>query len=365
MGDIPRQNACDNAPNFDRMAHHFAENGRITSTSMKHIKRYFGVIFLAILVAGTWYILSSKEFRTAEGRIFGTTYHVKYSSSKNLDAEILAALREVDDALSMFNDSSTLSRFNRGEKNLHDKCFDTVVSSALEISEETGGAFDITVAPLVNLWGFGFKHRDKVTPESVDSARQSVGFRHLSYSRQRGLERHHPGTTIDCAAIAKGYAVDHVAQTLYEKGCRNYMVEVGGEIVVRGQNAEGRRWSIGITKPVDDSTGVREQLQQTIHITDCAMATSGNYRNFYYDGQRKVSHTIDPSTGYPVAHSLLSATVIAPNCMMADAYATAFMVMGVERARHFLNSHTRLKAFLVYSDEKGALHTWQTKNFPQ
>ena len=330
----------------------------------KRYKRLAAFLFLLFLIAGTWHILSGKTFRTSEGQVFGTTYHICYQSSQDLDADIRRAMTEVDEALSMFNDSSTLSAFNRGEETRRNACFDAVVSHALEISRITEGAFDITVAPLVNLWGFGFKHRENVTPQAVDTIRQFVGYRHLSYNRRQGLVRHHPHVTLDCGAIAKGYAVDHVAQTLYKKGCRNYMVEIGGEVVTCGKNPNRDRWSIGITRPVDDSTGINTQLQQIINITDCAVATSGNYRNFYYQGQRKVSHTIDPSTGYPVSHSLLSATVIAPSCMTADAYATAFMVMGFERAKHFVEKDNQLKAFFIYSDSKGTLQTWQSANFP-
>lgn len=328
-------------------------------------KRLLAFLFLLLLAGGTWYILSSKEFRTSEGNVFGTTYHIKYLSSQDLDADIRYALSEVDYALSMFNDSSTLSAFNRGEDIPRNECFDAVVSTALEISRETDGAFDITVAPLVNLWGFGFKHRENVTSDMVDSIRTFVGYKHLSYNRQKGLQRHHQQVSLDCGAIAKGYAVDHVAQMLYKKGCRNYMVEIGGEVVARGNNPKGNRWNVGITKPVDDSTGVQNQLQKVVQITGCAVATSGNYRNFYYKGKRKVSHTINPATGYPVEHSLLSATVIAPSCMTADAYATAFMVMGLEKAQEFLEKHERLKAFFIYSDEKGNIQTWQSSHFPQ
>ena len=330
----------------------------------KRYKRLAAFLFLLFLILGTWHILSGKSFRTSEGRVFGTTYHICYQSSQDLDADIRRAMKEVDEALSMFNDSSTLSAFNRGEESPRNACFDAVVSNGLEISRITDGAFDITVAPLVNLWGFGFKHRENVTSQEVDSIRQYVGYKHLSYNRRQGLVRHNPHVTLDCGAIAKGYAVDHVAQALYKKGCRNYMVEIGGEVVARGKNPQRERWSVGIAKPVDDSTGINTQLQQIIHITDCAVATSGNYRNFYYQGQRKVSHTIDPSTGCPVAHGLLSATVIAPSCMTADAYATAFMVMGLESAKHLVENNNRLKAFFIYSDSKGTLQTWQSANFP-
>ena len=327
------------------------------------LRRIAAFSFLLTLIIGTWYILSSKKYHVAEGRIFGTTYHIKYASSQNLDDEIVRSLNEVDAALSMFNDSSILSRFNRGEKIEDNACFNEVVRHGLEVSRETQGAFDMTVAPLVNLWGFGFKHREEVTRQQVDSLRQYIGYQNLTYSKHEGLRRKHPSVTLDCGAIAKGYGVDHVAKMLSQRGCRNFMVEIGGEVVARGVNPDGEKWSVGIAKPTDDSTGVRNELQEIIHITDCAVATSGNYRNFYYKGQRKISHTINPTTGYPVEHSLLSATVIAPSCMTADAYATAFMVMGLKRAEEFLKSHRQISAYLIYADEEGRLQVWKSERF--
>lgn len=328
------------------------------------LRRLAAFAFLLTLILATWHILSSKKYHVAEGRIFGTTYHIKYASSQNLDDEIVRCLNEVDAALSMFNDSSTLSRFNRGESVGKDACFEEVVRHGLEVSRETHGAFDMTVAPLVNLWGFGLEHRREVTPQQVDSIMRYVGYRHLAYSNRDGLRRDHPSVTLDCGAIAKGYGVDRVAGMLSRRGCRNFMVEIGGEVIARGVNPEGEKWSVGITKPTDDPTGVRNELQEIIHITDCAVATSGNYRNFYYQGQRKVAHTINPATGYPVGHSLLSATVIAPSCMAADAYATAFMVMGLQRAQEFLASHHQMSAYLIYADENGRLQVWKSGRFP-
>jgi thiamine biosynthesis lipoprotein len=217
--------------------------------------------------------------------------------------------------------------------------FSEVYQLAQTVSKETDGAFDITVAPLVNAWGFGFKHEQMPTPEQVDSL--------LQLRNQ-----------MDFSAIAKGYGCDVVARLLESHGIHNYMVEIGGEVVVSGKNAKGDDWHIGITKPTDDSLSVEGEMQTVLTITDHAMATSGNYRNFYYQGGRKYAHTIDPRTGYPVQHSLLSATVLAENCATADAYATSFMVLGVEGTKAVLARHPELMAYLIYTDEKGQLATW-------
>lgn len=329
------------------------------------MKRFLSILFLALLVIGTIVILQRNKFRESQGSIFGTTYHIKYAATNDLSADIEATLHTVDAALSMFNDSSTLSRFNRGEEIADDPLFNEVIALSLQVSQETSGAFDITVAPLVNAWGFGFKNRDNVTDEQIDSLRQHVGYQLLTFDARRhpALTRRDPMTTIDCGAIAKGYGVQQVAKMLAEKGCTNYMVEIGGEVIVKGNNPDGKHWTLGINKPVDDSTHVNNELQQIIQLTDCGIATSGNYRNFYYKGGRKYAHTINPATGYPVEHSLLSATVVHKSCTLADAYATSFMVMGLDAAQQFIASHPELQAYLIYADAEGHLQTWQSSGF--
>lgn len=329
------------------------------------MKRTLSAIFLAALVIGTCFVLNRSKFHEAQGRIFGTTYHIKYASTHDLSTDIEAALNEVDAALSMFNDSSTLSRFNRGEKLAENELFNEVAELALRVSEETSGAFDITVAPLVNAWGFGFKNKDNVTASQIDSIRQHVGYKLLAFNKKNNpaLTRSDSLTTIDCGAIAKGYGVQRVAKILAEKGCTNYMVEIGGEVVVKGNNPDGKHWTLGINKPVEDSTNVNNELQQIIRLTDCGIATSGNYRNFYYKGGKKYAHTINPATGYPVEHSLLSATVIHKSCTLADAYATSFMVMGLEDAKKFVNNRNDLQVYFIYADDKGNLNTWQSAGF--
>ena len=167
-----------------------------------------------------------------------------------------------------------------------------------------------------------------------------------------------PRVMLDCSAIAKGYGSDCVARLLRSHGIDNFMVEIGGEVVTSGINPDRVPWRIGVTKPVDDSTQVNEQLQTVLNVTDKAMATSGNYRNFYYKGGRKYAHTIDPKTGYPVQHNILSATVIADNCATADAYATSFMVLGLDGARRILKHHPELMAYLIYYDARGNDQVW-------
>ena len=283
---------------------------------------------------------AQKEYRQNTNFVFGTIYNITYQSDRDLQQEIEAELMKVDGEFSMFNPQSTVARINRGDSTVErSEMFNEIYQLAQTVSKETDGAFDITVAPLVNAWGFGFKHEQLPTPEQVDSL--------LQLRNQ-----------MDFSAIAKGYGCDVVARLLESHGIHNYMVEIGGEVVVSGKNAKGDDWHIGITKPTEDSLNVEGEMQTVLSITDHAMATSGNYRNFYYQGGRKYAHTIDPRTGYPVQHSLLSATVLAENCATADAYATSFMVLGVEGAKAVLARHPELMAYLIYTDEKGQLTTW-------
>ena len=297
---------------------------------------------LLIIVCGLLLLVScaQKEYRQNSNFVFGTIYNITYQSDKDLQQEIETELMKVDGEFSMFNPQSTVARINSGDSTVErSEMFNEIYQLAQTVSRETDGAFDITVAPLVNAWGFGFKHEQLPTPEQVDSL--------LQLRNQ-----------MDFSAIAKGYGCDVVARLLESHGIHNYMVEIGGEVVVSGKNAKGDDWHIGITKPTDDSLSVEGEMQTVLSITDHAMATSGNYRNFYYQGGRKYAHTIDPRTGYPVQHSLLSATVLADNCATADAYATSFMVLGVEGAKAVLARHPELMAYLIYADEKGQLATW-------
>lgn len=324
---------------------------------MKKLKLWH-YLFFVFLVAGTTWILSKSAARSAhvsEGKIFGTVYHIKYEYTRDLHDEILAELLKVDSSLSLFNESSLLSRLNRNETDESDSLFAEVMRKAEEVSRATDGAFDVTVAPLVNAWGFGFKNAGNVTQEQIDSLLPLVGHDKVRLENGR-LRKQRPDVTVDCGAIAKGYAADRVARMLNALGIGNYMVEIGGEVVTRGKNAEGKSWRIGVNKPVDGAGGA--ELQGVLAVGGLALATSGNYRNFYYRDGKKYAHSIDPRTGWPVQHSLLSASVIALDCATADAYATAFMVMGMEKAREVLAKHPELMAYFIYADENGGYGVW-------
>jgi thiamine biosynthesis lipoprotein len=329
-------------------------------TNNRQKRLLWQIPFLVLLIVGTILIIRqqhSTPYQKNAGLVFGTTYSITYQYSEDLQEEIEAELRKVDDKFSMFNSQSVVARLNNGESPELSSDFIDVFKLARQISEDTNGAFDITVAPLVNAWGFGFKHEQMPTKEQVDSLRQLIGYQHINLQGNK-ITMQKPGMMLDFSAIAKGYGVDVVARLLERYDIKNFMVEIGGEITTRGINPERVPWKIGVNKPNEDALSESHELQTILNVTDKAMATSGNYRNFYVKEGKKYAHTIDPKTGYPVQHTLLSATVLADRCAIADAYATSFMVLGMDGAKEILQRHKELMAYLIFTDAKGNLTVW-------
>ena len=323
------------------------------------MKKVLPILFILVVlfVAGIAVGRKNADYQHDSGLVFGTSYNITYQSNDNLKPEIEKTLAEVDASLSPFNEKSVITHVNKNEAVTLDDHFITVFRLSSEIYKDTEGAFDITVAPLVNAWGFGFKNG--ITPDrhAIDSLMQFVGFDKVKLQDGKIIKTD-DRLMLDCSAIAKGYGVDAVARLLKSKGIDNYMVEIGGEIVASGENPKGAPWRIGVSKPDDDSVNVSNEIQGIINISNRAMATSGNYRNFYYKGGKKYAHTIDPKTGCPVQHSILSATVVSDECAKADAYATAFMVMGLDKAKAVLARHKDMMAYFIYSDDKGNNKVW-------
>lgn len=321
-------------------------------------------LWLAFLILATIWILARHKqetrYNSINGLVFGTVYKITYQHAEDLKPEIEAELQRFDNSLSPFNDSSVISRINRNEELITDSFFQTCFKRSIEISQATQGAFDITVAPLVNAWGFGFKKGTFPDSLMIDSLLQITGYEKVKLENNRVVKQD-PRIMLSCSAVAKGYSVDIIARLLDQKGIKNYMIDIGGEVVVKGQNPSNRLWRIGINKPVDDSLAVNQELQTILEISDVGMATSGNYRNYYYKDGKKYAHTINPQTGYPVQHSILSSTVIAKDCMTADALATAFMVMGLEKAETFCKANPEIEAYFIYSGENGEFKTYYTE----
>lgn len=327
-------------------------------------KTLFALFFVALAIFFLCYDMpKEKEYQHRDGFVFGTVYSITYSNPDNSDlsSHINNALNAVNNSLSMFNQESTISKINNNQPVVLDSLFLTVWNEGQYVSRCTDGAFDMTVAPLVDLWGFGLKNRELVTDAQVDSIRQYVGYE-LAVLESGEIHKAYPEIRIDAGAIAKGYACDVVADTLEAYGCTDFCIEIGGELTVKGLNSKGVNWHIAINKPLEDSLCFNREIQDIVELTNCGMATSGNYRNFYELEGKKYSHTIDPRTGYPVRHNLLSATIVAPNCMVADAWATACMVVGLEKAKIWINNRSDLKGYLIY-EENGEMKIWKSEDF--
>ncbi len=308
----------------------------------------------------------NQDYIKMQGMIFGTFYHIIYQpviEDDSISFGVTKELDKVDWALSTFKDTSTISKFNYSEKGFTvDSLVKYVYLSAVEVNKNTGGAFDMTVGPLVNAWGFGFKKKDSITNALIDTLLLNVGMDKL-HLNGNFLSKEKPAIMIDASAIAKGYGVDVVADYLASQGIKNYMVEIGGEIRVNGVNNKGIAWRVGIDKPIDDKAAANREIQDVLSLSDVGLATSGNYRNFYIKEGKKYAHTIDPKTGYPVQHSLLSASIIAPQCMVADAYATACMVMGLNKSMQVINSLAGVEGYFIYVDEQGNNQVEYTDGF--
>lgn len=307
----------------------------------------------------------NRVYLSERGRVFGTFYEIKYESKdgKSLAGHYERMFLEVDSSLSTFNKKSVISRFNSGEDSVFaDSHFRNVFERGAEVSKVSGGAFDMTVAQVVNAWGFGFSKKEEVSDGLIDSLMGFVGYDKVRLEGDL-IVKDEPGVMLDASAIAKGYSVDVVAECLESLGVENYMVEIGGEIAVKGVNQAGKPWGIGVTKPIDDSTMMKTELYDVVYLKDVAMATSGNYRQYYHKGGKKYSHTIDPRTGYPVRHNLLSASVFADDCMTADALATACMVVGLDSSLTMIESMQNVEGFFIYADSAGVFQTKTTSGF--
>ena len=255
---------------------------------MKKKKLLWQLPFLAFLIIGTVVIVGRQKsvpYQHDEGRIFGTTYHITYQSDDNLKKEIEETLKAVDQEFSMFNPQSTVALINEGKRPTLSDDFLEIYQLAQQVNEESDGAFDITVAPLVNAWGFGFKSQQMPNNHQIDSLRRLVGMEHGSLAGAKGSQYvrfQRPRMMLDFSAIAKGYGTDRVARLLMSHDVANFMVEIGGEVYAKGNSEKRLPWRIGVSKPVDDPDNDAQELETVLNVTNQAMATSGNYRNFYY-----------------------------------------------------------------------------------
>lgn len=337
---------------------------------MKLNKKAIGFVLLGVIFLVFAFVFDSPFKKDVayihnEGQAQGTYYSATYQQpeGKDLQKEIDQFFKDFDMSLSTYNPKSIISRINQNDSTVRtDSCFEEMFNYAMMVSEKSHGAFDITVEPLVQAWGFGPKAADKTKLPDIKKIEPLIGYHKVKLVNHRVI-KDNPGVQLDANAIGQGLSADMIAKLFEKNGCKNYMIDIGGEIACKGVNPKGENWQIGVDKPVDDPNNSDRQIQTILSLTNVGLTTSGNYRKFYYEGGKKYAHTIDPRTGYPVQHSLLSATVVAPTAIQADAYATTFMVLGVDSALALCNSIPDMECYLVYADDHGKFKVTYTEGF--
>jgi thiamine biosynthesis lipoprotein len=304
-----------------------------------------------------------QEYYETSGQVFKTGFHIKYKYRHDLGKEIEDCLKKVDISLNPFNPNSIIYKVNNNIEVEVDDIFITVFKKAMEVAEESGGMYDITCAPLVNFWGFGFERTCPVTENLsnevkkiiIDSIMQFVGYQKVRLIERR-IIKDDPRIQLNASSIAKGYACDLISNMMDLRNITDYMVEIGGEVRASGKNVTGKCWRIEISKPIEDRTGRVNERLEVLELCNHAIATSGNYRNYRLIGGKKYGHTINPLTGYPAEGNILSASVIAADCMTADAFATAFMVMDLNAAVDLAKRIGKMDFIFVYSNDQGDLN---------
>ncbi len=322
----------------------------------------------AFIIALCAVVLSCSQNKTKQlikfnGTALGTFYSISYYDDKNrnFQSEIDSLFKVFNHTLSIYDSSSLISKINNNETQEPDAWFTYVFNRAKDIHKKTNGCFDPTVAPLVNAWGFGFKNAENITPQLIDSLLDFVGFDKINLTDGQ-IIKDDARIMLDFNAIAKGYCADIAAKFLLENGINSYLVEIGGEIASKGQKPDDSLWKIGIEEPTQNATD-EQTVMQIIQLQNKALATSGNYRKYFEKNGKRYAHTIDPKTGHPSENNLLSATVLADDCITADAFATAFMVMGLEDAFQYAQKDSLIEAFFIYTDEHNMMKTKSTKGF--
>lgn len=318
---------------------------------------YYFLFFLF----GYFQTFAQNESVKIEGNTQGTTYHITYFDKSNRDfkPEIEKILSDFDKSVSTYLTTSIISKINSNQKNvILDKYFITCFNKAKEVWKNTDGAFDPTVYPLVNAWGFGPGKKEKIAKEKIDSILKFVGF-NLIEVKNNIIVKKDPRVSLDFNAFAQGYSVDVVSEFLNSKGITSYVVEIGGEVYAKGKKLNGDNWKVGIEKP-NDNPDSENPLKAIVKLENLAISTSGNYRKFFIEDGKKYAHHIDPKSGYPAKNNLLSASVFAKDCITTDANATGILVLGLEKAKIFLKKHNELQAYLIYSDDKGNYQIFET-----
>lgn len=329
---------------------------------MKIISQFTLSILIALMTTACD---SQKPFRTVQGMVWNTMYHITYASNVSLDDSIQAVMKQVDNSLSVFNDSSLVSLINRTDSIPVDSLFKRVFLESQAINRISSGAFDPTVGPLIELWGFGKNKKVDHTPsqQEIDSVMESVGIDRCAIEEGRIIKKS-PSTKFNFSAIAKGYGCDLIGDMMRRNGVKNYMIEIGGEIALSGKSPHGGSWRIMVDAPIQNNDSVVHEQMAIIEVDSCGIATSGNYRNYHVIDGTAMGHSIDPFNGRPAITTILSATVIAPQCLTADALATACMIMPLDSAMAMIEKTPGAAALFVTAthNSEWSLHT--TSRFP-
>jgi len=325
------------------------------------IKNFIPILFSILFIASC----NSKKNNliTIEGEAQGTTWHISYISEDRINHKqaIDSILKDIDLSLSTYLPVSIISRINKNEPDVNiDSYFIKVFNKSMEVSKRTGGIFDVTVGPLVNAWGFGFTKKAGIDSARIDSILQYVNYKMLKLDGNRVIKEMKE-IQLDFNAIAQGYSVDILASYLGKRGIENYLVELGGELIAKGKK-NNENWKVGIDQPIQNISSERK-LEAIIELDNRALCTSGNYRKFYEEDGKRYAHILDPRTGFPARQNILSASVLADDAMTADAYATVFMVMGLEQSKEYLvdNKDLNLEVYFIY-DEKGLWKTYSSQS---
>jgi thiamine biosynthesis lipoprotein len=331
---------------------------------MLRSRKYYAVLLVLLaLVVALPFIRNRKKFVTNSGVVWTTEYHITYEARNDLNDSIQQVLTMIDKSASAFNKQSLVTAINEGKSDVADHLFKLMYAKALEINKASEGMYDPTVMPLVNAWGFGYKSGQLPTKEQIDSILAFIGIDHTKLNGNKVM-KDDPRVQFDFSSIAKGLACDEVAAMLARNGATNYMVEIGGEVVAHGVNERGEPWHVSVDLPVpDNNNGAVHNNAMVLCLESLAVATSGSYRKFKELDGKKVSHIVNPKTGGSETSSLLSVSIVAKDCMSADAWATACMAMGLEKTQAMMEKNDTLGVMTISTDDDGNFVVWSNKRF--
>lgn len=333
---------------------------------MKKLRYQIISVFISIIIVFSCNSNKKRIYRFYEGPIQGTYFHITYEWYEDLSDKIDSLLLSFNKSLSNYDSTSLISKINNNKSDVVDDLFKKMFIKSKEVYEITNGAFDITVAPIANLWGFGWiPQNDSLVPDSalINSLIGFVGMDKVSISLDGKIVKKFPEIQFISNAIAQGLSVDYLAEYFIKKGLENFIIEIGGELYAYGKSSRGDLWRVGIDKPIEGSNYSNRENQIIIEVSNKGVATSGNYRKFITSGSKKLGHSLNPKTGYPSENSLLSVTVIADDCMTADAFATAFMVLGLERSLQIVDSIEDMEAYFIFRDNNNKDRAIYSKGF--